>query len=126
MRVLRSIRGCGDHAFPIAEAEIKKDSDKIRRVFQDPLGHHLIVSMDSKECHYLGKGDKRVILSSSKLKGHIESVAWNLLDETERTTAPILLGTSNGEGMDEMRGEWHQKEVWPERRRGGGSRDAWR
>ncbi|KAL5480111.1 hypothetical protein EMCRGX_G023733 [Ephydatia muelleri] len=80
----------------VEQAEIKKDSDKIRRVFQDPLGHHLIVSMDSKECHYLGKGDKRVILSSSKLKGHIESVAWNLLDETERTTAPILLGTSNG------------------------------
>ena len=46
-----------------------------------------------------GRGTKRSTprVHTSRLKGHIESVAWNLQDQSEQTTGAILFGLSNGE-----------------------------
>ena len=50
---------------------------------------------------YVGRGraGKRAIPRLlPKVKGHlIESIAWNKVEQTEFTTGPILLGSSNGE-----------------------------
>ena len=85
---------------PSLVSDIKRDDEaKIHKLFQDPLAQHLIVSMDSKEAYYIGRGgpkkpQPRIL---PKLKGHqFESVAWNKLDRTEHSTGPILLGTSMG------------------------------
>ncbi|KAL5480113.1 hypothetical protein EMCRGX_G023735 [Ephydatia muelleri] len=76
-----------------------KSEDKIHSMFQDPLAHHILISMDkSCECIYIGRGPKRCVprVHTTRLKGHIESVAWNLQDQSEQTTGAILLGLSNG------------------------------
>ena len=81
--------------------EIKREDDRIHKVFQDPTGHHVIVSMaTSKECYYIGRatGRKTTPKLLPKVKGHlIESVAWNKLESSDNGTGPILLGTSTGE-----------------------------
>ena len=81
--------------------EIKREDDRIHKVFQDPSGHHVILTMSgSKECYYIGKstGKKTAPRLLPKVKGHlIESVAWNKLESSDNGTGPILLGTSTGE-----------------------------
>lgn len=80
--------------------EIKREDDRIHKVFQDPTGQHLLISMAaSKECFYIGRasGKKGAPKSLPKVKGHlIESVAWNKLEGGDNGTGPILLGTSTG------------------------------
>ena len=85
--------------FPL-DVEIKREGDKIHRVFQDPTGQHLLVCMESKECYYIGsKMPKRSQPKPlQKVKGQlIESVAWNKVDQSDQSTGAILLGTSTGE-----------------------------
>ena len=78
--------------------EIKREDDRIHKVFQDPTGQHVIVCMESKECHYFRRTAKKTqprVLP--KVRGQlIESVAWNKVDQTETATGPILLGTNSG------------------------------
>ncbi len=80
--------------------EIKREDDRIHKVFQDPTGNHLIVSMaTSKEAFYIGRatGKRSTPKPLPKLRGHlIESVAWNKLESTDTGTGPILLGTNTG------------------------------
>ena len=83
-----------------ADVEIKREGDKIHRVFQDPTGQHLLVCMESKECYYIGSRlpKRSQPKPLQKVKGQlIESVAWNKVDQSEHSTGPILLGTSTGE-----------------------------
>ena len=84
--------------------ELKRpDDDKIYAMFQDPFAQHLLLSMArSNDCMYVGRGPKRSVprLHTTRLKGHIESVAWNLQDQSEQTTGAILLGMSYGEGLE--------------------------
>ena len=85
---------------PHLEYEIKRDDDRVQKVFQDPTGVHLLVCMKSRECYYIGKASRKPqprLLP--KVKGQvIESVAWNKLDMREPGggTGAILLGTKNG------------------------------
>lgn len=82
------------------EYEIKRDDDRVRKVFQDPTGVHLLVCMKSRECYYIGQASRKAqprLLP--KVKGQtIESVAWNKLDTKEPGggTGAILLGTAQG------------------------------
>lgn len=85
---------------PLTEYEIKREDDRVRKVFQDPTGAHLLVVMKSKECYYIGQASKRAqprLLP--KVKGQvIESVAWNKMEMKEPGggTGAILLGTQQG------------------------------
>lgn len=85
---------------PPIEYEIKREEDRVRKVFQDPTGAHLLVAMKSKECYYVGQASKKAqprLLP--KVKGQvIESVAWNKMEMKEPGggTGAILLGTSQG------------------------------
>lgn len=85
---------------PFTEHEIKREDDRVRKVFQDPTGAHLLICMKSKECYYIGQASKRPqprLLP--KVKGQtIESVAWNKLEMKEQGggTGAILLGTAQG------------------------------
>ena len=82
------------------DVEIKREGDRIHRVFQDPTGQHLLVCMESKECYYIGSRlpKRSQPKPLQKVKGQlIESVAWNKVDQSEHSTGPILLGTSTGE-----------------------------
>lgn len=84
----------------LTDFEIKREDDRIHKIFQDPTGNHLIVSMaTSKEAYYIGRatGKRTVPKSLPKVRGHlVESVAWNKLDGAENGTGPILIGTSTG------------------------------
>ena len=92
---------CDHTHFPAPlEYEIKRDDDRVRKVFQDPTGAHLLLCMKSRECYYIGLASRRAqprLLP--KVKGQtIESVAWNKMDVKEAGggTGAILLGTAQG------------------------------
>ena len=84
----------------LTEVEVKRDGERIHRIFQDPQAQHLLVFMESRECMYVGRsrsGKRAIPRPLPKVKGHlIESVAWNKMEQTEFATGPILLGSSNG------------------------------
>ncbi|XP_030378216.1 vacuolar protein sorting-associated protein 18 homolog [Scaptodrosophila lebanonensis] len=75
---------------------------KITKIFHDPTGHHLIISIVPKQVgvsadflyvHANGPKPRRI----EKFKEHeITAVAFNTYDGNESTTGPILLGTSRG------------------------------
>ncbi|XP_059179714.1 vacuolar protein sorting-associated protein 18 homolog [Physella acuta] len=70
--------------------------DKVHKIFLDPTGRHLIVSMSSQDNYYLSRNWKKP-KPIVKLKGHlIESVGWNWQNANDNTTSAILLGTSKG------------------------------
>lgn len=79
------------------EVEITKPgSDKIHKLFLDPTGRHLIISMSSQENYYLNRNSKKP-KSLGKMKGiQIDSVAWNRQNTTDNSTGAILIGTSKG------------------------------
>ena len=80
--------------------EIKSDNDRVRKVFLDSTGSHLLVCMKSKECYYIGQASRRQQPRLvPRIKGQmIESVAWNKLEMKEAGggTGAILLGTGQG------------------------------
>lgn len=74
----------------------RKDDSKVHRLFLDPTGSHLVISLSTNECLYLNRNTQKV-RSLSRWRGHlIESVGWNKLLGTETNTGPILVGTSQG------------------------------
>uniref|UniRef100_A0A8C4Z7G0 Vacuolar protein sorting-associated protein 18 homolog n=1 Tax=Gadus morhua TaxID=8049 RepID=A0A8C4Z7G0_GADMO len=74
----------------------RKDDCKVHKLFLDPSGSHLLISLSSSECLYLNRNTQKV-RSLSRWRGHlIESVGWNKLLGTETNTGPILVGTSQG------------------------------
>ncbi|XP_041950954.1 vacuolar protein sorting-associated protein 18 homolog [Alosa pseudoharengus] len=74
----------------------RKDDSKVHKLFLDPTGSHLVISLTSSECVYLNRNTQK-IRSLSRWRGHlIESVGWNKVLGTEVTTGPILVGTSQG------------------------------
>ncbi|ESO97284.1 hypothetical protein LOTGIDRAFT_214111 [Lottia gigantea] len=79
------------------EVELPKAvEDKVHKIFLDPTGRHMIISMVSTECYYLSRNSKKP-KSIHKLKGHhIESVGWNWQNANDNTTSAILIGTSKG------------------------------
>ncbi|KAJ8299391.1 hypothetical protein KUTeg_023451 [Tegillarca granosa] len=79
------------------EVEIPKGiDDRVHKIFQDPTGKHLIISMVSTENYYLSRNSKKP-RPISKLKGyHIDAVGWNWQNANENTTGAILIGTNKG------------------------------
>ncbi|XP_048829852.1 vacuolar protein sorting-associated protein 18 homolog [Brienomyrus brachyistius] len=74
----------------------RKDQSSVYKLFLDPTGSHLVISLITNECLYLNRNTQKV-RSLSRWKGHlIESVGWNKLLGTESTTGPVLVGTSQG------------------------------
>ncbi|MBN3304973.1 VPS18 protein, partial [Amia calva] len=75
----------------------RKDETKVHRLFLDPTGSHLVISLLSNECLYLNRNTPKV-RSLSRWKGHlIESIGWNKLLGNETNTGPILVGTNQGQ-----------------------------
>ncbi|XP_041071100.1 vacuolar protein sorting-associated protein 18 homolog isoform X1 [Carcharodon carcharias] len=75
----------------------RKDDARIHKLFLDPSGSHLLISLTSSECLYLNRNSQKV-RSLSRWKGHlIESVGWNKHLGSESNTGPILVGTSQGQ-----------------------------
>lgn len=76
---------------------------KVRHLFLDPSGHHLLISLATKDGDpnidnsiYLSRMSKKAKVGN-KMKGHVvTAVAWNYANMKETTTGPILLGTSKG------------------------------
>ncbi|XP_062858441.1 vacuolar protein sorting-associated protein 18 homolog isoform X3 [Trichomycterus rosablanca] len=74
----------------------RKDDSKVHKLFLDPTGSHLVISLTTNECVYLNRNTQKV-RNLSRWRGHlIESVAWNKQFGTETNTGPILVGTSQG------------------------------
>ncbi|KPP69938.1 vacuolar protein sorting-associated protein 18-like [Scleropages formosus] len=74
----------------------RKDQSSVYKLFLDPTGSHVVISLSTSECLYLNRNTQKV-RSLSRWKGHlIESVGWNKLLGTETNTGPILVGTTQG------------------------------
>ncbi|XP_061609636.1 vacuolar protein sorting-associated protein 18 homolog isoform X1 [Phyllopteryx taeniolatus] len=74
----------------------RKDDSKVYKLFLDPTGSHLLISMSTSECLYLNRNTQKV-RSLSRWRGHlVESVGWNKLLCNETSTGPILVGTGQG------------------------------
>ncbi|KAJ8007352.1 hypothetical protein DPEC_G00116630 [Dallia pectoralis] len=75
---------------------VRKEDSKVHKLFLDPTGSHLVISLSTNECLYLNRNTQKV-RSLSRWRGHlIESVGWNKLLGTETNSGPILVGTSQG------------------------------
>ncbi|KAI7899794.1 Pep3/Vps18/deep orange family-domain-containing protein [Cokeromyces recurvatus] len=88
-----------DNSLEVEEIEIvrKPNDGKIKKIFFDPTGRHLIITTDHGENYYLyEKWRKTKVLS--KFKGIIiTSIAWNKQATlTDPSTREILIGTKNG------------------------------
>ncbi|CAL1534740.1 unnamed protein product [Lymnaea stagnalis] len=79
------------------EVELPKSVvDKVYKIFLDPTGRHLIISMTSQENFYISRNWKKP-KPIVKMKGHlIECVGWNWQNANNNTTSAILLGTNKG------------------------------
>ncbi|KAL4656442.1 vacuolar protein sorting-associated protein 18-like [Arapaima gigas] len=74
----------------------RKDQSSVYKLFLDPTGSHLVISLSTSDCLYLNRNTQKV-RSLSRWKGQlIESVGWNKLLGTETNTGPILVGTNQG------------------------------
>lgn len=74
----------------------RRPEDRIHKLFLDPSGSHLIISLESEENYYLNvKWKKPKVMS--KMKGIVVSaVAWNGEGTTHTTSREILIGTNKG------------------------------
>ncbi|XP_070564875.1 vacuolar protein sorting-associated protein 18 homolog isoform X2 [Ptychodera flava] len=86
-----------EHPDNIDEVELSRSGeDKVHKMFLDPNGRHLIVSMTSQDVLYLSRSSKKP-RQLTKIKGLIiDSVAWNKASGGDNSTGEILLGTSKG------------------------------
>eukprot|EP00744_Colponema_vietnamica_P014027 GILI01019658.1.p1 GENE.GILI01019658.1~~GILI01019658.1.p1 ORF type:complete len:1004 (-),score=186.70 GILI01019658.1:136-3078(-) len=79
----------------------RKNEDTIHKVFIDPSGAHIIVSLENGESVYLSRSKPQPRPLSSKLKGLvIESVGWERPQEggrgSDNRAITALIGTRNG------------------------------
>ena len=77
----------------------QKSSDDItHKLFCDPHGQHIIITLKSKKNFYINLGqNSRKPIELQKLKGmRIESIAWPKENTSKTMTNRLLLGTSNG------------------------------
>ncbi|KAL5007275.1 hypothetical protein ScPMuIL_016081 [Solemya velum] len=74
------------------EVEIPKAlDDTVHKIFLDPTGRHLLISMTSTENYYLSRNSKK-----PRAGHHIDAVGWNWQNASDNNTGSILLGTSKG------------------------------
>lgn len=88
---------CPFHEPNAIDVEIsKRPEDQIHKIFLDPTGNHLIISMESEDNYYLHRNWKKPKVMS-KMKGVvIESVAWDRSNNDPLNTKDILIGSSKG------------------------------
>eukprot|EP01041_Mallomonas_annulata_P005296 gene5296-10590_t len=85
-----------DSGGDLEEIEVsRKSEDTISKIFLDPTGNHLIISLNNSDIYYLHNKSLR-IKKLSKILGNIESVAFNRHHITENNTNIFVLGTSTG------------------------------
>ncbi|XP_074661920.1 vacuolar protein sorting-associated protein 18 homolog [Tubulanus polymorphus] len=86
-----------DHPDNPDEVEIvKNNEDSIHKIFLDPTGRHLIISMTSTDAFYVNRASKKP-KHLSKMKGHlIESIGWNRQNTNDNSTSEIIIGTNQG------------------------------
>mmetsp|Transcript_14133 Transcript_14133/g.42580 ORF Transcript_14133/g.42580 Transcript_14133/m.42580 type:complete len:1025 (-) Transcript_14133:43-3117(-) len=73
----------------------RSSSDSIHKVFLDPLGKHLLVSMENGENYYLHAEHMKPKPIARMKNVVVESVAWNPSGD-QYETKEILVGDSNG------------------------------
>eukprot|EP01113_Clastostelium_recurvatum_P023090 TRINITY_DN2761_c0_g1_i3.p1 TRINITY_DN2761_c0_g1~~TRINITY_DN2761_c0_g1_i3.p1 ORF type:complete len:987 (-),score=308.24 TRINITY_DN2761_c0_g1_i3:8-2968(-) len=74
----------------------RRSEDKIHKIFLDPTGSHLLISMANEDNYYIHSSWKKPKLIP-KLKGHvITSMAWDMYHQNSTTSVSVLLGTSRG------------------------------
>jgi len=68
----------------------------IHKLFLDPFGLHLIVSLENRENYYIPTSSQNVC-NLTRFKGVvIDSVAWDIHNRNEHTTGAILIGSKDG------------------------------
>lgn len=72
--------------------------DEIHKIFLDPAGNHLLVSLSSGENFYIHPHfQKPKVMRCDKMKGIVvESVGWDKEQNNVNTTGNILIGSSDG------------------------------
>jgi vacuolar protein sorting-associated protein 18 len=72
-------------------------NEQIYKLFLDPTGTHLIISMSTANNWYLHGTWKKKLFYLKDMKGIIvESVAWDTQNTDPETTANFLIGTTTG------------------------------
>jgi len=81
------------------EVSLSSGSDeRVHKIFLDPYGRHLLISMTNHETFYFSIEPKKLHKKSlQKFRGNIiESVGWYGNATTSKATGSFLIGTSNG------------------------------
>jgi hypothetical protein len=74
----------------------KRPEDQIHKLFLDPFGNHLIISLETEDNYYLHRNWKKPKLIT-KMKGVVvDAIAWDRGNSDPLTTKEILVGTSKG------------------------------
>ncbi|XP_062517021.1 vacuolar protein sorting-associated protein 18 homolog [Corticium candelabrum] len=74
----------------------KRADDIIHKLFIDPTGRHIVVSMESNENYYVSRDSSKFKVLSKARGTMIESIAWNKTRMDEASTREILVGSSKG------------------------------
>ncbi|TPP63016.1 Vacuolar protein sorting-associated protein 18 protein [Fasciola gigantica] len=81
----------------LTEAEITRSTDdRVHNIFLDPVGWHVIISMQSGMNFYTNWGMKKVKILTKAKDMLIDSVAWNKHNTDQNSTQEILIGTNDG------------------------------
>ncbi|CAK8677916.1 unnamed protein product [Clavelina lepadiformis] len=79
----------------VDEVDLFRGDDEVYKIYLDPTGQYLLVSLKSEETLFLSANSRRP-KALNKFKGHkVESVGW-CRTASENTTGPVLVGTSRG------------------------------
>jgi hypothetical protein len=81
------------------EIEISKQSnveDNFHKLFLDPTGQHLLISLENRDNYYLYAGASKPKKLSKLANQLIDSVGWDKRQTPSPTTKPFLVGTSQG------------------------------
>nr|QHN70697.1 deep orange [Limenitis arthemis astyanax] len=83
-------------------AKFVQPNSKLSAIFLDPLGYHLLMAFSAKnkdsnpELVYLHRKSSKLKTVSKSRNYEVTEVGWNYENTNLYTTAPILLGTSQG------------------------------
>jgi len=74
-----------------------QQNEQIHKIFLDPTGTHLIISMSTANNWYLHGSWKKKLIYLKDMKGIVvNSVAWDRLNTDPETTNTILIGSTTG------------------------------
>lgn len=79
----------------------RRTDDHIHKLFLDPTGTHLVISMESEENYYINSAWKKP-KQLPKLKGYVmDSIAWDAQSiESGSSNIMVLIGTSKGKILE--------------------------